>query len=86
MEANFDYMADYREAQDSGHHADCDGYRMSHRVEIVKTDAGTFESHCEECGKLGIGSSGQRQSAERYSAGHSQEVKCDGRCQLWDAS
>ncbi len=86
MNANFDYQADYREAQASGHHIDCDGYRLSHRWEVVRNEFGTFEAHCDECGKLGSGSSSMPATVKSMYSGHASEVPCDGRCRLWDAA
>ncbi len=78
-----DYMADYAAAQAAGHHVDCDGYMTLHRTEIVRNAAGTFETHCETCGKLGIGSSSSRETQQAMHADHATETACDGRCKDW---
>ena len=79
-----DYAADYNEAQSAGHHIDCDGYVTVHRTEVVRTRFGTWETRCEECGVLHIGSFGSRESAEAQGKGHAQEIRCDKRCLAWD--
>lgn len=87
-----DYMADYREAQASGHHIDCDGYRTAHRVTIErerttgKVSPYLYRAVCEECGPLGVGSSSSEASARSIAsvANHSSEVRCDGRCREWE--
>lgn len=66
------------------HDPGCDGYRTEHRVEIVRTDHGTFKALCVECGSLHPGSFASRRRAERLSAGHAHEVECDGRCNEWE--
>lgn len=85
-----DYLSDYRAAQTAGHHVDCDGYRIAHRVTIERERTSSsvapflYRAVCEECGPLGIGSSSGEQTAKALSSGHSSEVECDGRCRYWE--
>lgn len=65
------------------HHPDCDGWRTAHKV-TFHTDRGMMEAHCEECGKLHVGSFGPAAHAAcKAFQSHSAEVECDGRCMEW---
>jgi len=83
-----EYLADWREAQEAGHHLDCDGFMIVHRVEIQETrypgtKTRTYVAVCEECGSLHVGSFGDRSTCQRNTRGHAQEVRCDLRCKEW---
>ncbi|MCR4341414.1 MAG: hypothetical protein NUW01_16175 [Gemmatimonadaceae bacterium] len=69
------------------HHADCDGWRLDHRVEVVTNSIGAFSAICVECGKLHPGSFGKgaRDAAEAFVRAHPKWVPCDGRCTRWAA-
>ena len=72
------------------HHADCDGWRVDHRVtfERIRYSNGSisFRAVCEECGPLHVGSFGDENACKRTVAGHSRDVECDGRCHSWDVA
>jgi hypothetical protein len=81
-----DYQADYRAAQDAGHHVDCDGYMLLHRTSVERVSHGagnTYRAVCEECGPLHVGTFGQEADAKNATRGHAQDVPCDGRCKAW---
>lgn len=86
-EPQVNYQADYRAAQASGHHVDCDGYMILHRttVERVSYGGGKFgyRAVCEDCGSLHVGTFGNESDAKAATRGHAQEVPCDGRCRDW---
>ena len=77
-----DYQHDYRAAQESGHHVDCDGFRTAHRVTYV-IDNRTHRAVCDDCGPLHVGSFGDETTVRRLYADHAHEVACDGRCKAW---
>lgn len=78
-----DYLQDYTVAQASGHHRDCDGFRYAHKSQVVRTEHGTYQAVCEECGPLHVGSATTADGARRFLAGHCKEVACDHRCKDW---
>lgn len=79
-----DFYADYRAAQEAGHHSDCDGYRTAHKVELVRNGS-LYDAVCEVCGVLPAGHLCSAERARRMGSAHSEEVSCDLRCRKWAA-
>jgi hypothetical protein len=71
------------------HHQDCDGYRLSHRLNVEREHTGSkrtpflYRAVCEECGASRLGSCETESRARDMLAGHTMEVECDGRCLAW---
>lgn len=81
-----DSQVEYKIAQDGGHHVDCDGWRIAHRLEYEREKWSNEHCRvvCVECGPLHIGSMPVATARKQYSD-HEQWAPCDHRCKGWDS-